>query len=265
LIALCFSWNTAKAQEPDDMTLKIQQNWAFPDCGKYTHALSFTRYFYLKSSKKEMTLLPYTLAAGGTDYRFIRQGGENLPARIENDGILKIGIPAEKSPQKAKNWDGFTFDQTPEYTACSATPKVIPKAMERILRYVDRIRDKCDISVKNDCARVIFKLADENNDKKLTPVEIKKGVLSALLFAELGQNGTIQDAEIKAIGARAKEEGEKIAADLIARYDADKSGSLDYNEVAEDFTAPQLPVIKEMLAKAGKLIPIFQMAAATMD
>lgn len=264
LIALSFSGNGAKAQELDAIPAKIQQNWGFPDCGRFDHALVFTKNFYLRASKKELTLLPYEIASGSKDYRLIRQGGESLPVRIENDGILKIGIPAEKSSRKPDGWEGFTLDRTLEYAACPEMPKIVPKAMTRLFRYLDRIQEQCTVSINNDCARVIFKLADDNSDKKLTSAEIKKATLSALIFAELGVQSTLGEKDMKKVADRAKEEGQKISDDLLSRFDANKSGDLDYNELTNDFSAPKLPIIKEMLKKSGNLLPVFQMAAATL-
>lgn len=242
LIALFSSLNTAKAQELDDLPLKIQQNWAFPDCGHGIEAVVFTRHFQLSATKTALGLAPYSLSGNAKNGWKL----EGLPLSLSADGILSLD---EK-----------------EYTGCAATPKVIPKAMQRLTRYLDRIEEQCTVSLQNDCARVLFKMVDENSDKKLNTAELKKGVLTLLLFAELADKGHIDNKEIKSIADRAKEEGAKISDELIARYDTDKSKNLDYNELTpEEFTPPDRPIIKETLGKTGRLIPAFSIAAKTLN
>lgn len=242
LFALSSSLNTAKAQELDDIHRKIQKNWAFPDCGHEGEILVLTRHFRLGVEGDVLGLAPYSLAGKGKNSWKL----DKTPLALSEDGILTLG---EKG-----------------YAGCAAAPKAIPKTLKRLIRYIDRIKDQCTVSLQNDCARVLFKMADENSDKKLGAAEIKKGLLTVLLFAELAEKGSIDGKETREIAARAKEEGAKIADDLLARYDADKSKSLDYNELTpEKFIPPESPVIREMLLKTGKLIPLFKVTASAID
>lgn len=260
LIALLCSLNAPKAQANSEVPVKIQGNWASPDCGHYSEAVILTRSFYLKAGKKETTLLQAVLAGEAKDYWTLLLGSDRRPARLEEDGILKIAegkIGAE--------WDDEKLQSRMEYTACTDVPTLVPKMLARVMRYVDRIRQQCTISLKNDCARVLFKMTDANTDKKLTPSEIKRTVATALLFAELAAKKTITAAEAEKIAERSKTESQKIADALMADHDKDKSGSLDYNEIAANFTAPKLPVIKETLVKMGALLPAFKVAAMGLD
>jgi hypothetical protein len=242
LIALFSSLNTAKAQELDEIHQKIQKNWAFPDCGSDREILVLTRHYLLGVEGEVLSLAPYSLARQEKNAWTI----DKKPAALSEDGILTLG---EKS-----------------YTGCAGIPKAVPKALQRLTRYIDRIKEQCTVSLENDCARVLFKMADENSDKKLGTAEIKKGVLTMLLFAELADQGSIDGKETREIAARAKNEGPKIADDLLARYDADKSKSLDYNEMTpEEFTPPETPAIRETLLKTGKLIPLFKITASAIE
>lgn len=258
LIAFLCSWNSAKAQE---LPSKIQGNWASPDCGRYSEGLILSRHFYLKSTKKDMTLLPARKTGEKADYLILSLGGEQRPTRLEDDGILKIGVYGEKAA--AKNWDDLQLDSHMEYTACTDAPAIVPKMMARLMRYIDRIGDQCTVSLKNDCARVLFKMTDANSDKKITPSEIKRTVANALLFGELAARKTVPDASSEKLVALSKTEGQKIADDLMKK-DANKSGNLDYNELVENFTPPELPIVKETLLKMGNLLPAFKVAAAAL-
>lgn len=260
LIALFCSLNAPKAQANSEVPVKIQGNWASPDCGRYSEGVILSRFFYLKSTKKDMTLLPAALAGEAKDYWTLALGDEKRPSRLEEDGILKIG-----EGKTGSEWDDAKLESRMEYTGCADAPTLVPKMMARVMRYVDRIREQCTISLKNDCARVLFKMTDANTDKKLTPSEIKRTVATTLLFAELAAQETITTAEAEKIAALSKTESQKIADALMTDHDKDKSGGLDYNELAENFVAPRLPIVKETLVKTGNLLPAFKVAAMGLD
>ena len=263
LIALLCSWNGGKAQASDALPKRIQRNWALPDCGKYEEALVISRNFYLKSTENDMTLLPAELVSEQSDYWLLKIGGEKHPALLQEDGVLKIGTFADGAGT-AKKWDALKLDHHDEYTGCVNTPKLIPQQMVRLMRYIDRIKEQCTISVTNECAGVLFKLADENSDKKLTKSEIKRAVASAIIFAELADQGTVADQDSLKLIAKSKMNGELIATELLKSYDKNDSKTLDYNEIVEDFHAPELPIVKETLTKAGNLLPAFKVVAMTL-
>lgn len=268
LIALCFSGNIAKAQELTAIPAKIQGNWALPHCGIYDEALLFTRYFYLKSAPAGISLRPAGLDVEGEDYMILALDGAAAPVQVENDGIMTLGI-LEKSPAKRtrnwpRQWDSLPHDQTVGYASCADAPSVLPPNMVRLMRYIDRMRDECSITGSKGCARVIFKLADSNNNNRLSTAEIKAATESLMLLAEMGAQKTLNTAAVHKVKARATVEGTRIAADLMARYDANKSGDLDYNEIVENFTPPALPIIREMAQKAGHLLPALHIAASAL-
>lgn len=268
LIALCFSGNIAKAQELAALPDKIQGNWALPDCGIYDEALLFTRHFYLKSSAEGLSLHPAGLERESEDYLILSLGGSAAPVQVENDGIMTLGL-LEKSPAKRTRnwprlWEKLPHDQSLEYTSCTEAPTVVPKNMVRLMRFVDRLRDACAITDSSDCARVAFKLADSDNNKRLNKTEMLAATESLMLFAEMGAKPHLSAQDIQTVKTRAGAEGKNIAADLLARYDTNKSGDLDYNEIVENFTAPALPVIREMAEKASRFLPSLKLAGAAL-
>jgi len=213
-------------------------------------------------------LRPAGLDRQAEDYMILSLSGAAAPVQVENDGILTLAVldrpPARRTRNWPRLWEKLPHDQTVEYTACTEAPSVVPKNMVRLMRFVDRLRDGCAITNSKDCARVAFKLADSDNNNRLSRAEITAATESLMLFAEMGAQTTLDAAAVSAVKERAKSEGEKIAADLMTRYDADTSGDLDYNEIVENFTPPALPVIREMATKAGNLLPSLQLAAAAL-
>lgn len=268
LIALSFSWNTAKAQELDALPAKIQGNWALPDCGIYDEALVFSRYFYLRSTKDSQTLLPAGVERDSGDYTILSLKDQKAPVQLENDGILTMAVLSEPPARRVRNWptkwEKLPIDQTVEYTACTEPPSLIPQSMLRLMRYIDRVRDQCTLSVTNDCARVMFKFADDDSNQKISRGEIKTALVSMRLFSELALNGTLSLEDGRKAIDHAKLESDNIADKLFAQYDINKSGSLDYNELMENFTAPDAPIIREILEKSGNLLPALKMAAMAM-
>jgi len=264
LIAALCSWNGTKAQASNETPKALQRNWAQPDCGNNDAAVILSRYFYLKSTEKDMTLLPAALEKAQKDYWILDLGGQELPARLEEDGVLKIGAYADGSPKKPGVWEQLKLDAADEYMGCLDAPGAVPKVLQRFMRFADRIKEQCTISISNSCAGVLFKLADDNSDNRLSVAEIRRAVGSAVLFAELAEKKTLASKEALKLVAGSAPAGQEIADALLAAHDADKSKTLDYNELMTDFKAPDLPVVKATLEKAGELLPSFKVAAMAL-
>lgn len=205
------------------------------------------------------------------------QGFDDLTAKSRAYGAL----PSCKTPEKAFvatrsfGWtatrDTLAVSADPsisdkaDYTPCTTLPKLIPKTTHRLIRYLDRVKEQCVLSVKNDCARVMFKLADENNNRKLTPAEFKKAAAAAVLFGRLAKAKTLTRADMKTLASETRSEIDKLTSDFFTLYDKNKSKDLDYNElVSNDFTAPPSPLLKVTLEEIGIFIPAFKIAAKTL-
>lgn len=255
LIALCFSWNAAKAQEADGLPQKIQGTWALPDCGRYEEALVVSRYFYLRSLPGSITLLPATLEKKGKDYWIMSLAGDNRPVRLENDGILKVGSYASGSPRKPENWDDLRLGQITEYMGCGEAPSLVPQTMLRLMSHIDKLKEQCAKEAGGACAKTLFKLADADEDKKLSLSEIKRMTATALLFATLAERRTLSEKESGEITVQAQVEGLKIADDLLSRYDADKSKDLSRKELKDDFAFPGTAAAENAVKKAAALLP----------
>lgn len=263
IVAIC-SLNGAKAQGATEIPPEIQRNWALPDCGRNDEAVILSKHFYLKFTKADMALLPASLGGKKSDYWMLDLDGADVPAKLEEDGVLKIGSSTKGASAKGK-WDDLKLDSTAEYTGCVVTPKIVPKVLERLMRYIDRVKEQCTVSVTNECAGVLFKLADADHNNKLSDKEIRKAVASAMLFAELAEKERLTKKESEAVVKNSATPGGEIAADLLATYDTNKSKSLDYNEIMAEFKAPALPVVKETLLKASKILPSFKVIALALD
>ena len=264
LIAALYSWNVQKAQASEEVPKKVQRNWASPDCGSYDTAVILSRSFYLKSTDDDMTLMQASMSHEQKDYFILDLGGADTPARLENDAILKMGSYAKDGPRRPEKWEDLKLEDTEEFTGCLDAPKIVPKVLQRFMRYVDRIKEQCTISVSNECAGVLFKLADENGDKKVSVAEIRRTVGSAVLFAALAEKQTLSSKEAMKLVNDSKGPALQIANLMIAEYDKDHSKTLDYNELMADFHAPDLPIVKDTLEKAGALLPSFKVVAMTL-
>lgn len=260
LIALSCSGNMAKAQELTAVPDQIQGNWALPNCGIYEEALLFTRYFYLKSSDAGLSLRPAGLKQEAGDYTILSLAGAAAPVQLASPKILSLALlqqaPAKRIRYWPQMWEKLPHSETLKYESCKKPSNWVPPNMLRLMRYADRLRDACSITGDKNCARVIFKFADSDNDKKVGLPEIVSATHSLMLFAELAAaRGVTSQSDLAKIKNRAAIEGGKIADDLLARYDTNKSGDLDYNETVGDVTPPMLPIMREMMEKASALLP----------
>jgi hypothetical protein len=268
LIALFSSVYAAKAQEPATTPREIQGHWALPDCGEYDEAVVFSHYFYLKSTAADQTLLPATLWRKQGDYWILGLDGKAAPVQLQDDGILKEAVlskpPAGSLARWPQSWDDLSIDSTIEYAGCTETPTVIPAVMVRLMRFIDRIAEQCTARIDNDCARVLFKFADSDNDKKLNRAEIRSAATAMFLFGDLAAQKTLTAEQSRKILEDARPETKKIADDIMAAHDKDRSGTLDFNELVENFTPPQEASVYDVLEKAGTLLPPLKIAALAL-
>lgn len=268
LIALVFSGNTAKAQELAGLPPAFQGNWALPDCGRYSEAVVFSRYFYLKASKEDQSLMPVDVLRQAGDYWILSFGGKRAPVQVQDDGILTQAVlahaPFRQTSHWPKEWDQLPIDQTIEYTSCTEQPHLVPPALSRLMRYLDRIREQCTARLNNDCSRVVFKYADANNDKKLVRTEIENAAQAMILFAALADKETVSSKDAQKLQKDNAATARQVADLLIAQNDRDANGTLDFNEIAENLSPPNIEPVRDALEKSGRLLPSFGLAALAL-
>ncbi len=125
-----------------------------------------------------------------------------------------------------------------------------PKNTARLMRYIDRIDRECRLSADNDCARVLFKLADADLDGRLTRPETVAFVENAFVMA--GKTDRARNA------ARARVEGNAIFDDLLAC--CAPHGTVGFDDIIDNFTLPDRPVVRETIGKIGNIIPGLSLA-----
>ena len=269
LIAAICSGNAMESQAKTGAKSEIIGHWAAPDCANTQEALSFIRHFYLKSAPTRLELGRYAQHGTGADHLILALEGVQTAVMRQEDGVLRTGIPAEATGKKAE-WDSLTLDQPLDYTNCPATPDVIPKPLQRVLRYIDRIDDACAITggastaaprnLSQDCARVLFKAMDDNGDGTVSLVELKLGLASATLLAALAEQHVLDPAAIDSAAAQAKDVA-GIAVDILRAQDANNDGKLDYNEAVAPIENVDLSPLKDVLTQIGAFFPAFKLAA----
>lgn len=263
LIALICSWNPQKAQASDSLPAQIQRNWAQPDCASHDDIMVLSKYFAFKADDKGMTLSPAQLIRKKQDYWVVDIGnGGRQPVQVQNDGILYVG--AARTGAWPKSWDDVKQDEVSEYTGCDDAPKTVSKTMLRMMRYIDRVSEQCTLSISNECAAVLFKLTDANNDKKLTLSEIRRMADEALLLSALASGKSLTNAQAAALLKSKKGDIDTLIRQLMAACDKNRSHGIDYNELVENFKAPADPLVKTVLENIGNLIPAFKVAALAL-
>lgn len=271
LIAAFCSGFPSTSQAKTGVKSDIVGHWAAPDCARVDEAVTFTRHFYLKSAQDSLELQRYTPAGTGKDHLILSIGGLHRPVIRLEDGVLRTGDYAE-APEKNAPFEDINFLWVQDFTNCPDVPAVIPKPLQRLTRYLDRIDEACAVTggastavpknLSQDCARVLFKAADIDGDNKVTALEIKRGIISAALLAKLAGGTPLEGKAIEDAAAEAKTLADTIAEKALAAQDTDGNAALDYNESVENFTAPKdAPGLKDMLAQIGQLFPSFKLAS----
>lgn len=268
LIAAICSVNAVESQAKTGAKSEIAGHWAAPDCANTQEALSFTRHFYLKSAPDRLELARYARRGTGADHLILALDGTTTAVMRQEDGVLRTGIPAQMG--KNMEWESLTLDQPLDYTNCPDTPAVIPKPLQRVMRYIDRIDEACAISgaastaaprnLSQDCARVLFKAMDDNGDAMLSLVELKLGLASTALLAALAEHHVLDAAAIETVAAQAKGIA-ALADDLMAAQDKNSDGRLDYNEAVAPIENVDVSQLKDVLAQIGGFFPAFKLAA----
>lgn len=276
LIAAICSGNAVESQAKNSPKTgaksEIIGHWAAPDCANTQEALSFTRHFYLKSAPERLELARYAQRGSGADHLILAMDGITTTVMRQEDGVLRTGIPEDGSNPKAE-WEQLALVNPLDYTNCPDIPAVIPKPMQRLLRYIDRIDEACALSgdasttaprnLTQDCARVIFKSLDDNNDRTLSLVELKLGLANAALLGALAQRHVLDADGIATATTQAKDVA-ALAADILRAQDKNGDGKLDYNEAVLLPEGVDLSPLKDAVSNIGALLPAFKLAAMTL-
>lgn len=248
-------------------------HWAAPDCANTQEALSFTRHFYLKSAPERLEFARYSRRGKGRDHLILALDGVTTAVMRQEDGVLRTGIPADDTSNRDAEWEQLVLTQPLDYTNCPATPAVIPKPMQRLLRYIDRIDEACALTgaasttaprnLPQECARVVFKALDDDGNRRLSLVELKLGIANASLLGALAQQHVLDAAGIATAATDARDAAGHAAAILQAR-DENGDGALDYNEAVTSAGTADLSPLKDVIARIGAVFPAFALAAAAL-
>ena len=270
LIAAICSGNALESQANTGTKSEITGHWAAPDCANTQEAVSFTRHFYLKSAPARLELARYTRTSTGADHLILDLAGVDTAAMRQEDGVLRTGNVMGGSGKKSA-WDDLQLDNPRDYTNCPQTPAVVSKPLQRLLRYLDRIDEACAVTgsasttvprnLSQDCARVLFKAMDDNGDGAITLVEMKLGLASAALLADLAQHRVLDAAGIEHAALNAKDIASQHGGTIIKAHDTNLDGKLDYNEAVSPADTADLAPLRDMIAQIGILFPAFKLAA----
>jgi len=181
IVLLCtalFTGYGAKAQDvfkPGKSAVpgRMLGNWALPDCRAYDEALMITRHFYLKSNKDGSQFWPISVLMKKKDYTLLSVEGAPHPARIENDGVLKIGTPDQPVQKWPKTWAALPMDSKREYMGCADIPAILPDPLVRVMVQIDAIESACHATLSKKCTQLLFDIADDNKNRKISLNEMK--------------------------------------------------------------------------------------------
>jgi len=254
-IFLCIALSTgyaAKAQAEQEVPAKIRGNWALPDCNAYEEGVIITRHFYLRSDKDGSQLWPIAPAAKQKDYWVMPVEGVKRPVQVQADGVLNIGLmPAEFTGKWPKSWDSLQMDGHREYMGCAEIPAIIPDPLVRVMQHIDEIDTACHASLSQKCTKLLFAIADENKNGKISLKEMKTAAAMLADIAALAKNNTVtRDALDKAV-YQALRETDRISAKLGGR-------EMSYKDFISFLKKADSAQLREALKNVGTVVPGFK-------
>lgn len=242
----------SKAWAEQDVPAKIRGNWALPDCNTYDEALIITRHFYLKSDKDGSQFWRLDVANKQKDYWVMPIEGVKRPVQLQADGVLKIGLLTGQNPEKwPRSWDGLTMDGHREYMGCVEIPAILPDPLVRVMQHIDEIESMCHESLTPSCTKLLFDIADENKNGKISLREMKSAAAMLASMAALAENNTVsRDALDKAV-YQSLRETDRIAAKLGDR-------EMTYKDFSGFLAKADSVPLREALMSVNKVIPGFK-------
>ena len=256
IILICtalFTGYAAKAQAQEDIPAKIRGNWALPDCRSYDEALIITRHFYLRSDKAGSRFWPLEASCKQKDYWVMSIEGEKHPIRVEADGVLKIGLLTGKPPKKwPKNWDSLMMDGRREYTGCVEVPAILPDPLVRAMKHIDEIEAACHDDLSASCTKLLFDIADENKNGKISVKEMKAAAIMLASMAALIENNTVSRETLDKTIYHSLREADRLAAQFMP-----KGREMTYKDFSGFLIKSDSIPLHEALLGVSALIPGF--------
>ena len=242
----------SKAWAEQDVPAKICGNWALPDCKSYEEALIITRHFYLKSDKNGSQLWRLESIARQKDYWVMPIEGVKRPVQVQADGVLKVGLLTGSNPKNwPQSWDSLSMDGHREYMGCVEIPAILPDPLVRVMQHIDEIEAACHASLTTSCTKLLFDIADENKNGKISLREMKDAAAMLASLAALARNNTVsRDALDKAVYQSMRE------TDRIAKL-MPNGRELTYEDFSGVLAKADSAPLHEALMSVSKIVPGF--------
>lgn len=225
-----------------------------PDCGRYDEALIITRHYYLQSDKNGSQFWPLSSIVKRKDYWVMPIEGQERPVMVTADGVLKIGLPDKTPARWPRRWDKISMDGHREYTGCSDIPAILPDPLVQVMQHIDDIAAACHTSLSSSaCTKLLFKIADENKNHKISLSEMKNAAAMLASMAVLAENHTASHEAMDKAVYQAMRETDQIAAR------ASMSGrEMSYADFKGFVAKANSTLLNEALKNISAIVPGFE-------
>ncbi len=140
-----------------------------------------------------------------------------------------------------------------EYMGCVEIPAILPDPLVRAMKHLDEVNAACHAGFSESCTRLLFKIADENKNGKISLKEMKTtAAMLASLAALTGNNTVSRDALDKAVFQGLME------TDHIAFQLAPDGHEVSYKDFSGFLTKIDSAPLREALMRIGRVIPGFK-------
>jgi hypothetical protein len=177
--------------------------------------------------------------------------GEKHPVQVQADGVLKIGLMEGKPPKKwPKGWDALPMDGHREYMGCVEIPAILPDPLVRAMKHIDDVGNACHGSFSEACKQLLFTIADENRDKKISLREMKTAASMLASMALLAKDHAASREALDKAVYQSLQETDRIAARLMP-----DGREMGYKDFSGFVARSDSPLLHEALADIGRIIP----------
>ncbi|MBU6475914.1 MAG: hypothetical protein KGQ70_08090, partial [Alphaproteobacteria bacterium] len=209
----------------------------------------------LQTGHENSLFRPIAPAGQKTDYSLVPVAGVVRPVNVSADGQLTIGIVDGPNPAPwPRAWSGLMLNDRQEYMACATVPSILPPPLVRAMKHIDRVAAACHAAgMTSACAHLLFDIADENHDGKISRQEMKSAAAMLGGMALLVKNSAVSRA---ALGS--EERADEREAGRLARRFMPDGGGMTYADFSGFAARAQSGRLDSALAGIGALIHGFR-------
>lgn len=235
--------------------------WASPDCATYNQVFVFTEHYMMHALDATVEFSEVTDVRGRDDYTVASFAGKTHPLARTEDGLLIVGDMGEAVPGEAvpgewpARWDDLSMEGDSEYTHCAEMPALMPVPLSDVMKDIEGVRAVCSGDAGNACARLLFRIADNDGNKALSMKEFMRAGAILGAFTPLLRGGPVEVKELEDGHKLGMGQGAALASLVLETRDTNASGGLESAEMEGFLKETDDAALRDAASRLGGLFP----------